>query len=262
MIRLLANLSVGRPITVVMTFLALVLLGGIAWNNVPVEMMPGRFTLNQMWVWVPYKDSSPRETEQQVVRPMEDHLATAPGLKEMETRASRGSARASLNFHRSMSMDAAYNAVVDRMERAMAEFPDDVEQYWVYRWSPGDEPILWGGVSMPEAIEDPHHLITEVVQKRLERIPGVGKVDVWGVDPTAVFIDIERDALMAHGVNMMQVLGALGSDNFQMATGRIVENGRVRYVRSLARYEDLDELRQYPIGKNLVLSAKWQGKSQ
>jgi HAE1 family hydrophobic/amphiphilic exporter-1 len=254
MIRLLANLSVGRPVTVVMTFLALLLLGGIAWNNVPVEMMPGRFTLNRMWVWVPYKDSTPRETEQQVVRPMEDHLATAPGLKEMDTRASRGAARASLNFHRSMSMDAAYNAVVDRMERAMAEFPDDVEQYWIYRWSPGDEPILWGGVSMPMGIEDPHHLITEVVQKRLERIPGVGKVEVWGVNPSAVFIDIDRDALMAHGVNLMQVMGALGSDNFQMATGRIVEKGRVRYVRSLARYEDLDDLRQYPIGKNLVLS--------
>ena len=121
MIRFLAKLSVQRPVTVVMTFLALLLLGAIAWQDIPVEMMPGRFTLNRMWVWVPYADSTPRETERQVVRPMEEHLATAAGLKELDTRASRGSARASLAFHRSISKDAAYNAVVDRMERAMAE---------------------------------------------------------------------------------------------------------------------------------------------
>lgn len=254
MIRLLARLSVGRPITVMMTFFALLLLGTIAWVNIPMELMPGRFSLNQMWIWMPYKDSAPRETERQIVRPMEDHLSTAPGLKEMDTRASRGSARASLSFHRSVSMDAAYNAVVDRMERAMADFPEDVERYWIYRWSPGDEPILWGGVSIPDTIEDANGTVTNVVQKRLERIPGIGQVDIWGVDSQAVFIDIDRSELMAHGINIMEIMGALGSDNFQMASGRIVDNGKVRYVRSLARYEDLDELRQYPIGNNLVLS--------
>lgn len=254
MIGWLARTSVGRPVTVVMTFLALLLLGGIAWKEIPVEMMPGRFSLNRMWVWLPYKDSAPRETERQVVQPMEDHLSTAPGLKEMDTRASRGSASASLAFHRSVSMDAAYNAVVDRMERAMADFPDDLERYWIYRWSPGDEPIIWGGVSLPDTIDDHHYVVTQVVQKRLERVPGVGNVEVWGVNPKAVFIDIDRDALMAHGINLGDVMGALGSDNFQMASGRIVDGGKVRYIRSLARYEDLEELRRYPIGNNLVLS--------
>ena len=254
MIRALARLSVGRPVTVIMTFAALLLLGGIAWSEIPVEMMPGRFTLNRMWVWVPYKDSAPRETERQIVRPMEDQLATLTGLKEMDTRASSGSARASLAFHRSISMDSAYNAVVDRMERAMTDFPDDVKEYWIYRWNPGDEPVIWGGMSIPEEVEDPYHLVTEVVQKRIERIPGVGKVDVWGVHPNAVFIEIDRNALIALGVSLMEVMGALRTDNFQMATGRVVDGGKVRYVRSLARYEDLDVLRNYPIGNNRVLS--------
>ena len=254
MIRWLAKLSVGRPVTVVMTFLALLLVGTIAWRDIPLEMMPSQFTFNRMWVWVPYPDSAPRETERQLVRPIEEHLSTTPGLREMDTRASPGSASASLSFHRSVSMDAAYNAVADRMERAMVDLPDDVERFWIYRWSPGDEPILWGGLSIPDTIEDPQHVVTEVVQKRLERVPGVGNVDVWGVNSKAVFIDINRDSLLSLGVNLMEVMGALGSDNFQMPTGRIVDGGKVRYVRSLARYETIDELRQYPIGNGLVLA--------
>ena len=254
MITLLARLSVSRPVTVVMTFLALLLLGAIAWEKIPVEMMPGRFSLNRMWVYVPYQDSTPRETEQQVVRPMEEHLATAPGLKEMETRASRGSARASLSFHRSISMDEAYNAVVDRLERAMADFPDDIERYWIYRWSPGDEPIIWGGIRLPDGVDDPDELINDIVQNRLDRIEGVGNVDVWGLNSQAVYIDIDRESMMAHNVNLPEIMGNLRTDNFQMASGRIVDGGTVRYVRSLARYDDLDELRRYPIGNNLVLS--------
>ena len=82
----------------------------------------------------------------------------------------------------------------------------------------------------------------------------MGKVEVWGVDPKAVFIDIDRNALIGLGINLTEVMGALGSDNFQMATGRVVDGGKVRYVRSLARYEDLDVLRNYPIGNNQVLS--------
>ncbi len=62
MIRWLAKLSVGRPVTVVMTFLALLLVGIIAWRDIPLEMMPSQFTFNRMWVWVPYPDSAPRET--------------------------------------------------------------------------------------------------------------------------------------------------------------------------------------------------------
>ena len=254
MIRWLANLSVSRPVTVVMTFLALLLLGTIAWRDIPLEMMPSQFSFNRMWVWVPYGDSTPRETERQLVRPIEEHLSTTPGIREMNTRASQGAASAELAFHRSVSMDAAYNAVADRMERAMADLPEDVERYWIYRWSPGDEPILWGGMSIPDTVENPNYLVTNIIQKHLERVPGVGNVDVWGVNDEAVFIDINRDTLLSLGVNLVEVMGALRSDNFQMPTGRIVDGGKVRYVRSLARYEDIEELRNFPIGNGLVLS--------
>ncbi|MCB9779540.1 MAG: efflux RND transporter permease subunit [Alphaproteobacteria bacterium] len=251
--RWLPWLSVHRPVTVVMIFTALMVLGGIAWSRIPLEMMPGGFELNRLWVWVPYRDSTPQENENALVRPMEEQLATVEGLKTLESRASSGSAQFELEFHRSISMAAAYNATVDRMERAMAEVPDDVDRYWVYRWNPSDEPIVWAGMSFPEAVEDPYHLSNEVIARRLERVSGVGKVDVWGVDPKRVFIDIKLDALLTHGLSLGDIVRELGSDNFQLASGRIVDRGQVRYVRSLARWEDLETLEQYPVAPGVTL---------
>jgi HAE1 family hydrophobic/amphiphilic exporter-1 len=240
-------------VTVISGFVALMVLGILAWNRVPLEMMPGRFTLNKMWVWIPYKDSTPQENLRQIVRPVEDHLATTPGLKAMESRAGRNYARAELEFHRSISMDAAYNAVVDRMDRAMADLPDDLERYYVYRWNPSDDAIFWGGISIPEDIEDPHHLISEVVVKHMERVPGVGKVETWGIHPRRVFIDFNLDMLFTHRMGLGEVVTALSGDNFQLASGRIVEDGKVSYVRSLARYQTIEDLKQTPIRGGITL---------
>ena len=122
----LPRFSVTRPVTVIMGFLALCLLGAIAWDRIPLEMMPGRFTLNRLWVQVPYDGASPREVETSLLRPIEEHLSTAPGIKSMRGRASSTGVGMSLEFHRSVSMDVAYNAVVYRLERAMPDLPDDV----------------------------------------------------------------------------------------------------------------------------------------
>lgn len=243
----LPRFSVTRPVTVVMTFLALTLLGFIAWDRIPLEMMPGRFTLSEMWVWVPYPGGSPREVEASLLRPLEEHISTAPGLKRMSASARADGVSLNLEFHRSVSMDVAYNSVVDRMERAMPELPDDVERYWVNKFSPSDAPVMWTGISIPDAVEDPHALVHEVVAKRLERVPGVGQVDVWGVDANAVFVEFSLDALSSHGVNLGEVIGSLSQDNFQLASGRVVDDGRVRYLRSLARWQDIDEIRSIPV---------------
>ena len=243
----LPRFSVTRPVTVVMVFLALSLLGSIAWDRIPLEMMPGRFTLNRLWVWVPYDGASPRETEANLLRPVEEAVSTSPGIKSMRGSARDNGIQLSLEFHRSVSMDVAYNSVVDRMERAMPDLPDDVERYWIYKWNPADEPVMWSGISLPDGIEDEHGLVNDYVAKRLERVPGVGKVDVWGVDPKRVFVDFNLDLLSMHGVNLGEVIGSLAQDNFQLASGRVVDGGRVRYVRSLARWQSIDELRAIPV---------------
>lgn len=253
MLRRLPELSVRRPVTVVMVFLALCVLGAIAWSRIPLEMMPGKFSPSTMWVWVPYSDATPQENETALLLPLEEQFSTLPGLKDMSGSAQSGSVNFSLDFHRSTSMDEAYNAVVDRMERALPGLPDDVERYYVYRWNPSAEPIIWAGVSIGEDVEYPYQLAEDVIKAHLERVDGVGQVEIWGADPRQVFIDFSLDAINEHGISLYQVIQDLGSDNFQMASGRLHDRGQIRYVRSLARYVDLDELKSAPIGSGLVL---------
>ncbi len=246
--------SVTRPVTVVTAFLVVVVVGIIASARIPLQMMPSGFSPPYLWIWIPYEDSTPLETETRIVKPLEEQVATVPGLKKLESEARSDNASLSLEFHSSVDMDEAYNAVTDRIERAMPALPTDVERTWIWRFDPTDEPVIWAGISVPEGVEDLHYLVTRVVQKRLERIPGVGRVDIWGVDEAVVWIDFDREALMSHGVDLVGLMDRLGRDNFQLASGQVTDRGQVRYVRALARFEDLAAIKSWPVKPGLVLS--------
>jgi HAE1 family hydrophobic/amphiphilic exporter-1 len=252
--RWLPSFAVTRPVTVVMAFLALCVLGIIAWSRIPLDMMPPGFNAPYIWVWVPYRNTTPLETEERIVHPMEEQLATVGGIKNFYARANTSGGQVELEFHQSVDMADAYNQVVDRMERAMAELPDDVERYWVFRWNPADEPKIWLGFTVPEELEDPYPVVVQRIQRPLERIEGVGQVEIWGVDEKSVWVDFDREALSAYGVDLGSLIAKLRGDNFQLSGGRITERGSLRYLRSLARFEDLDAMRSYPVRPGLMLS--------
>lgn len=246
--------SVNRPITVVTAFLVILVVGALATFRIPIQMMPSGWDLPNLWIWVPYRDGTPVETETRVVRPLEEQLSTVPGIKRLNANASASNASLSLEFHGSVDMDDAYNAVADRVERARADLPEDVQQVYIWRFNPNDEPVIWAGISVPEGDPELYFKTTRILQRRLQRIPGVGRVDLWGVAEPLVAVEFRRDALLAHGVDLTLLVGRLASDNFQLASGDIVERGSVRLVRSLARFEGLDALRRYPVAPGVVLA--------
>lgn len=248
------RLSVTRPVTVVTMFLVIVVVGVLSAYRIPVQMMPSGWSPPFLWLWIPYQDSTPAETEERVLKPLEEQVATVAGIKNLSGSADQEDASLEVEFHGSVDMDEAYNAVADRVERAMPSLPDDVERAYIFRFDPSDEPVIWAGISVPPDTEDEHYLVTRIIQKRLERIPGVGRVDIWGVDEAIVWIEFNREALTAHGVDLIGLMARLGSDNFQLASGRVTDRGQIRYVRALSRFETLDDIRRFPVAPGVVLA--------
>ena len=245
--RWLPALAYDRPVTVFVLFVAMLVLGALGYARIPLQMMPDGFEPRFLWVRVPFANASPAEADELLVRPIEAQLSTLSGLKSFRSGAYTSSAGFELEFHPSVSMDEAYNDVVDRLERAMPDLPDEVERYWVFKFNPADQPVLWAGITFPDVVDDPYHLVNKVIVPRIERIPGVASVDQWGVDGRRIFIDYDRERMLSHGVDIGSVQRKLAGDNFQMSGGRIVQDGSVRQVRSLARIDDVETFERYPL---------------
>jgi len=251
--RLLPQTALRRPVAALTLFSAVLLVGIIAWRLIPVQMMPVGYDHPYLWIWAGYPNATPREIEEQIVRPVEEYFGTLSNLAHMESESSSDSAFFELEFEEGTDMSEAYNQALDRIERAYPELPDDLERFWIYRYDPNDEPVIWAGISVPEGVEDPAHILRTRVEQVVERVPGVGAVDLWGADPRNIYVDFRHDDVDAMGVNLYRVVPSLMADNFTLPGGKVREPGNVVYLRSLARYESIEEIREWPIRPGLRL---------
>ncbi len=243
---LLPRISVNRPVTVTMCLVALLLVGIVAYFRVPVKLFPSGFTPAFLFVDIEYnhRNASPQEAEQQIARPLEELLHTVKGIKRIRTYSASYGVDAPIEFQPDTDMDLAYNQVVDRLERLKLNLPEEVRDHVrVYKFNADTWEIMWMGVALDTSIVDPYQFLKLHVRRRLERVEGVGRVNFWGVYEKEVMIELSHERLMARGVDLGTMVQVLQSDNFALSVGQVREGGKRFYVRSLARYQSLDEIK-------------------
>lgn len=190
-----AAFSVGRPVTTVMLLLALCVLSAVAWKNIRMELIPSGFTPPFLFVQVPSMASAPEDVSDDLVLPIEDALATLRNLERLESQAGSNAATFLLQFRDGTQMDVAYNNVRDRVDDVLREQETELDQYFVWKYNPNDDPLAWLGVSVPEEYSRPELVVRRQLVPLLERIPGVSRVDVQGLPDEKVAVDVDAAAV-------------------------------------------------------------------
>jgi len=250
----LPQLSLNRPITVLMSFLALLVVGFIAYTQISVELMPAGFTPPFLGVWTPYPNANPEEVEQFIARPIEEVVRTIKGVQSVQTNSSSNGCWTFIMFTQGADMDLAYSQLRDRIDRVKPDLPDDIERLYIRKWNNDDQPIMWIALIPDEELEDPYYFTEQKIKKPLEQIDGVANVEIWGADEKSIQIYINQDAVKSYKINLYNVIEELRRDNFALSSGNIRSGGHKIFVRSVAKFKTLESIRNLPIkGSNLKL---------
>ncbi len=239
-----------RPVTVTMCLVAILAVGVVSYARIRVQAFPSGRGNN----WISMRidtlpNTSSREKDEEIGRPVMEHFRTLKDLTSFFVGARRSFVSIGLEFRKGADMTEVYNRVVDRTEQLRAALPEEVrDKISLYKHNPDtDEEILWVGVGMPPHIEDPYYYMESRMQPRLERLDGVGKTEIWGASPMLVAISVDQERLRARGVSAYELARTLRRDNFDMSGGTVHEGGKRFYVRSVARYKSLGEIEEIPI---------------
>ncbi len=253
-ISLLPKIAATRPVTVVMTLLALLVVGFIAYKFIPVELMPAGYSPPFLGVWIPYPNANPEEVEQFIARPIEEVIRSIKGVQSVETQSLTDGCWTFVRFNQGTDMDLAYSQLRDRMDRVKAELPDDVERIYIRKWSNDDQPIMWIALIPNKKLDDPYYFTEQLIKRPLERIDGVANVAIYGADEKSILIYIKQDAIRRYKINLYNVIESLRQDNFSMSSGYIRSGGQKIYVRSIGKFHSLEDIRNIPIkGANIQL---------
>jgi HAE1 family hydrophobic/amphiphilic exporter-1 len=244
----LAELSLRRPVTAVMFFVSMVVIGLIASFRLPLEQFP-EVNVPFLMLNFPYPGSTPQEVERSITRPAEEALATLPGIKELNSSSRADGADVQIQFKDwDRDIQITSSEARDRIDAIRSELPADLQRYFVQNFSPSDQPILRLRFSSDRDLRKEYDLIQREVQRRIERVPGVARVEISGASPPEVEISIDPARLQAHNVALNQLAAKLQAVNFSVSAGQIDEGVRRLRVQPVGEVRRLDELR------NLVLN--------
>ena len=239
----LPRFSLDRRITVLVLLATTVVVGVIATLGIPLELFPRGYTPPSLSVRASWQQAPSQEMLDKVALPLEEELSTVPGLSDTFTFATTGFARCFLRFKIGTDMDVAYREVRDRVERAKARMPDDIDRVLIQKQDSSGFPVFGIGLAIDPSLADAYDLIQTEVVLPLERIDGVAAVDGQGLEEKEVLIELDRERVASAGLNIYELGQDLAGDNFTLASGHVLSGGKKLLLRSVARYPDLDSLR-------------------
>jgi len=238
--------ALGRPVTTVVTFVALALIGLIASRLLPLEKFPD-IEFPGIFVQIPYAGSTPEEVERLITRPVEEALATLSGVEQMFSSSDEGQAQIFLQFGWDQSMGAKGIEARAKVDSIRHLLPADVRRIFVFTGSLGDQPVLQLRISSERDLSDSYDLLDRLLKRRLERIEGVSRVDLHGVDPREIRILLQPDRLAAHGVGIASLRDLLQRSNFAVSAGQITAGGQRLSVRPRGEFTSVEQIRDLTI---------------
>jgi hydrophobic/amphiphilic exporter-1 (mainly G- bacteria), HAE1 family len=237
-----ARFSVHRPVFTTMVALIVVILGGISLSRLPVDLMPD-VSYPTLSVSSTYENASPEEVEELITRPIEEAMSAVPGVEDVSSISGEGSSNVRVTFSWGTDLDAAANDIRDRLDRVIPRLPEDASRPALRKFDPAAFPILIMGAAGrldPVALR---RLIEDEVKHRIERVPGVAALDVWGGLEREIHVDVDPDKLRMLGLPMEQVVQRIRAANVTLPAGSIEEGLSEVTLRAPGEFRDLDELR-------------------
>lgn len=239
----LSRVAVNRPIFTTMVCLIIILMGSISLTRLPVDLMPD-ISYPTLSVSTTYENASPEEIEQLITRPIEEAMSAVPGVEEVTSTSSEGRSNVRVTFNWGTNLDEASNDVRDRLDRVIPRLPDDADRPSLRKFDLASFPIVILGASSRLDPVQMRRLIDDEVKYRIERVPGVAALDVWGGLEREIHVDLDVDKLVALQIPLDQILTRVRAANITLPAGSIETGQYDILLRTLGEYANLDELRR------------------
>ncbi len=239
----LSEYAINKPITAVMVALSLIVMGFISLFRLPLEYAPD-LQYPRMYVSFSYPSSSPEEIEKKITKPIEEMLGTIPGVESLRARSYDSRGYVFMEFDYGTDMDLKSIQVRDRVDQVRNQLPEDLERIEMRRWDSSDWEIL--DYNMIWLGDDQSELATvykNTILPRLQRIPGVGNVEMEGADERILRVDVDKNRLHAHGLDIRTLNRTIRSNNINISGGYVTEGNKRLAVRAVGEFENVDQIR-------------------
>lgn len=218
----LSTLSIKRPVLTIVLNLTIILFGFIGYKFLGVREYPS-IDPAQISVRTNYTGANADIIESQITEPLEKAINSIDGIKNITSSSNQGSSIITIEFNLDKDLEAAANDVRDKVSQAVRSLPEDIDsQPIVSKADANSEAIISMTVqSKTKNALELSDYAENVISQRLETIPGVSGIQIWGQKRYAMRLWLDPNKLAAYGVTVADVRSALNKQNVELPSGKI-----------------------------------------
>ena len=237
----LSATSIKRPVLAIVMSLAIILFGVIGFSYLGVREYPS-VDSPIITVSATYVGANADVIESQITEPLEESISGIAGIRSLKSTSSEGRSNITVEFELGVDLEAAANDVRDKVSRAVRLLPPDAENPVVLKADADAIPIVFLAVrSDKRNLLQITDIATNVFKERLQTIPGVSEVQVWGAKRYAMRIWMDPARLASYRLTPLDVRAALLRENIELPSGRLEGQSTELTVRTMSRLTTAEE---------------------
>ncbi|MCA9563859.1 MAG: efflux RND transporter permease subunit, partial [Myxococcales bacterium] len=239
----ISDISIRRPVFTAMIMLAIGVFGAVTYSRLAVDLFPD-VDFPVVTVTTIYPGADPETMETKVADPIEESLNSLGGIETLRSVSLEGVTQVIVQFELGVDLDVAAQDVRDRIAGIQADLPEAAETPTVEKLDLGAAPIMqiavYGDVNQTELAR----WVEDVAKPALERVDGVGTLELIGGREREIHVFINPDRLRALGLTVLEVNQALAAQNQDVPAGRLGNEALELTMRTSVEATTVEELGQ------------------
>lgn len=240
--------SIRQPITMLMVYTTLILLGLVSLTQLPVELYPN-ISFGEVSIIVNVRGGiPPTEVESLVSKPIEEAVGSVSHLEEMMSISKEGESTVVLSFEPGINMDFAALEVREKFARVKNKLPKEIEKPVIAQFKRSDVPIVIIAVtSLRRSTEELRRIVDENIREPLRRVSGVADAEVAGGRERKILVEVDQRRLAAHNISLERVISMISLNNLNLLSGDVDERDEKYLIRAIGLFQTVDEIKNIPI---------------
>lgn len=223
-----------------------VVLGLFSFYRIGVELLPSLNT-PYVTVTVSYPGANADSVEQQVVKPIEDALSSVSNVKHMNSTASYGQARITLELDFSANADAAAIDATKKVNAIRGKLPDGIDEPVVIKRDINATPIMFVAVQSNKSLDDIYSKTENDFENVIQQADGVSEIELNGGRDKEIAVEVDKNKLVHYDMTLAEIVSAIKAENVLMPSGSVYTDSTTTDVRVKAQFISEDELEKIQV---------------
>ena len=237
----LSEVSIKRPVLAIVMSLVIILFGWIGFTSLGIREYPS-VDPPVISVFTSYPGANAEIIETQITEPLEESINGIAGIRTLSSSSRDGRSSITVEFTLETDLEAAANDVRDRVSRSLGNLPRDIDPPIVSKADADSEPIYFINIkSKTRPILSLNDIVQRSIREKLQTVPGVSSVQMWGEKKYAMRLRIDPAKMAAYKLTAVDIVNALNRQNVELPSGSIEGLKMELSVRTEGRLTTVDD---------------------